>query len=216
LRGRGYKGYNQLLHPGYGWIEADFEETIYDWNNTTNYLNSSSTTEEVEAVATLIFHCGVSIWMHYGNDFSWALPSNLPDGIVDNFRYREATLKKRKNYSDSQWKQRLRDELDNSRPVIYYGDDGYYYGPQGYQSSFSEYMYTATDYLDLRVDVTSGEQEESDYHFVFCNNCFDGGMLRVFVYPNPSDDLININLEEPETFTDNAISKNKKSDYLSG
>jgi len=93
---------------------------------------------------------------------------------------------------------------------------GYYYGPQGYQSSFSEYMYTATDYLDLRVDVTSGEQEESDYHFVFCNNCFDGGMLRVFVYPNPSDDLININVEEPETFTDNAISKNKKSDYLSG
>jgi hypothetical protein len=73
-----------------------------------------------------------------------------------------------------------------------------------------------TDYLDLRVDVTSGEQEESDYHFVFCNNCFDGSMLRVFVYPNPSDDLMTINEEEPKTFTDNTISKNKKSDYLSG
>ncbi len=93
---------------------------------------------------------------------------------------------------------------------------GYYLGPQGYQSSFSEYMYTATDYLDLRVDVTSGEQEESAYHYVFCNNCFKGGMLKAFVYPNPSDDMITINVEEPETFTDDAISKNKKSDYLSG
>jgi len=91
---------------------------------------------------------------------------------------------------------------------------GYYIGPRGYHSSFSEYMYPVTNYLDLRVDVTSGEQQENDYHYVFCYDC-GGGMLKVSVYPNPSDDLITINVEEPEIFKDDNESQNKKSDNLS-
>ncbi len=120
--GRGYKGYNQLLHPQYGWIEADFGSTTYDWENMPFYLINNSDEEEIEAVTTLIYHCGVSIWMHYGHDFSWALAQNIPEALVDNFRYSAANLKKRKNYSDNEWKNKLRDELDLLHPIIYYGD----------------------------------------------------------------------------------------------
>jgi len=92
---------------------------------------------------------------------------------------------------------------------------GYYIGPQGYQSSFSEYMYPVTNYLNLRVDVTSGTQQQNDYHYVFCFDC-GGGMLKASVYPNPSDNLITIDIEEPEILTDDEKFQNKKSENLSG
>jgi hypothetical protein len=39
-------------------------------------------------------------------------------------------------------------------------------------------------------------------------------MLKASVYPNPSDDLITINVEEPEILTDDEKFQNKKSDVL--
>lgn len=92
---------------------------------------------------------------------------------------------------------------------------GYYIGPRGYQSTYSDYMNPVTDYMDLKVNVTSGTQQQNAYFYVFCLDC-GGSMLKASVYPNPSDDLITINIEESETSTDNAVSKNKKSDILSG
>ena len=52
----------------YGPQSADFEATTYDWEHMPDYLNASSSSTEVNAVATLLYHCGVAVNMQYGNE----------------------------------------------------------------------------------------------------------------------------------------------------
>lgn len=50
----------------YGTLTADFENAFYDYANMPAVLTSASTSAEVNAVATLLYHCGVSLDMAYG------------------------------------------------------------------------------------------------------------------------------------------------------
>ena len=60
-------------------LSANFGETTYDWSNMLNYHNYQSTQEQNEAVATLMWHCGVSVNMNYasGGSSAYLYPSSL-------------------------------------------------------------------------------------------------------------------------------------------
>ena len=47
-------------------LKANFGETWYDWEHMRESYSGSYTDEEAEAVATLMFHCGVAMNMIYG------------------------------------------------------------------------------------------------------------------------------------------------------
>lgn len=51
-----------------GKLTANFGETTYDWANMKNKYTSSATTAQKQAVATLMYHCGVATDMMYGTD----------------------------------------------------------------------------------------------------------------------------------------------------
>ena len=105
---------------GYPEQSVDFGATTYDWANMPNSLSSSSTSEQVDAVSTLMWHCGVSVSMHYGPHFSgsWLSPSSL----INYFNYSdEMKYEQRNDYSDATWKAKLRDCLDRQRPMWYDG-----------------------------------------------------------------------------------------------
>jgi hypothetical protein len=127
----------QIMHywgyPTSGWgsnsyynqgtqLSADFGNTTYDWVYMPDSLTDASSEEEIEAVATLLYHCGVSVKMEYGNNGSNASSSNVPDAMSRYFDYsRRIHREKKVKYSNEEWLSMLKSSLDSLRPVYYSG-----------------------------------------------------------------------------------------------
>ncbi len=79
-----------LLHLDYRkWrkktLSASFN-TAYDWANMLDEYTSTSTTAQNDAVAKLMYNCGVSVDMGYGTGASGAQSSKIPRSSVNLFR----------------------------------------------------------------------------------------------------------------------------------
>lgn len=114
-----------------GTMNADFGNTTYDWNNMPNALSSASSTAEIDAVATLMYHCGIAVNMDYDTleSGSWVINygygSNFAcsqNAMPAYFGYK-STIEgyQRSQFTDSTWLKMLKFELDNGRPVLYTG-----------------------------------------------------------------------------------------------
>lgn len=114
------KGSYSYTHPSYGKQEANFGQTEYDWDNMPVALLKKSTDAQVNAVATLIYHCGVAVNMNYGVSGSGAYDEDAASALKSYFRY-TSTMIKKSVYSNSSWISALKTELDNGRPVYYSG-----------------------------------------------------------------------------------------------
>lgn len=118
-------------------LSADFGNTTYQWEKMANTYSSSSSQESKSAVATLMFHCGVSVDMDYGTSGSGAFSSDVPKALTNYFDYAtSATIRKREDYSDEAWKDILKQELNASRPIFYSGrsvESGHAFVCDGYR-----------------------------------------------------------------------------------
>lgn len=121
------KGSHSYTHPVYGVQSADFEATTYDWANMPDKLDSTSTPDQVSAVATLLYHIGVALEMDYGIGGSAASASDAKAAFEDYFRY-STNLHSivKSTIPESSWINILKGELDNERPVFERGS-----GPVG-------------------------------------------------------------------------------------
>ena len=127
-------------------LSANFGETTYDWNNMADYyeyyyVNGTDPYAqglpepfevEISAVATLMYHCGVSVDMNYGGPStggSSAANYYVANALKTYFNYKNTAQHKQKSYNstvyytDSQWIAMLKEELNNNRPVQYGGQD---------------------------------------------------------------------------------------------
>lgn len=87
VRGIGSYSYTPSSHPEYGIQIVNFGNTVYDWDHMRNVYQKSYSDIEAEAVATLVYHCGVSVSMNYGPDQSGTSTSRLDDALVGYFNY---------------------------------------------------------------------------------------------------------------------------------
>ena len=109
----------------YGTLSVDFGSVTHNYNNMPNSLSSSTSSPQCNAVATLIYHCGVSVNMNYGANGSGASSVNVPSALVNYFAYPEGMeYVYRDNYSDNDWNTLIRNELNEGHPV-YYRHRGY-------------------------------------------------------------------------------------------
>lgn len=128
-QGQGSHTYN---HPKYGQQSVNFGATTYDWDNMLNsYTGSNYTPEEGQAVATLCYHCGVSVNMNYGGDIeegSGANSESVPVAISNYFRYSNAaTVVNKTNLAT--WMNTLKEAFDMGWPLYYAGvESGSPYG----------------------------------------------------------------------------------------
>lgn len=122
VTGAGFHSYNA---PNYGTLSANFGSTTYNWAGMPNTVNSANS-----AVATLMYHCGVSVDMEYSPQTSnaYMITSGSPIQACSEyamktyFGYSTAMHgEKRENYTEQQWTTMLRAELDASRPILYAG-----------------------------------------------------------------------------------------------
>ncbi len=103
--------------PPYGVQSADFGNTTYAWENMPNTVGSSNI-----SVATLIYHCAVSVEMQFSPNGSGASSWDAMNALENNFDYDpEAQFYYKSSYTDEEWESMLREELDLGRPVIYRG-----------------------------------------------------------------------------------------------
>lgn len=143
-------GSHSYAHSTYGTQSANFGNTTYDWVNMPNRLSSSSSSTQVNAVATLCYHVGVSINMDYdpagsGAPLIGGSTAYCAQNALKNFFGYRATLQgvSKNNYTDAAWVQMLKDELDAGRPVPYAGFDntaGHAFVFHGYNSSSQFYI----------------------------------------------------------------------------
>ena len=116
--GWGSHSYNNTGIP----LSADFGNTIYDWEHMPDSLTDNSSEAEIEAVATLLFHCGVSVDMKYTTNGSGADSGVVPDALIRYFNYsRRLHIEKRNDYNDGEWMSMLKACLNLQQPVFYGG-----------------------------------------------------------------------------------------------
>ena len=153
VKGSGSHSYN---HKKYGNLSANFGNTAYDWNSMTKTYGSSSSAAAKSAVATLMYHCGVSIDMEYDTSGSGAI-LYMPDKYVQYYGYCDARTAMmryfncdtaigyyRSDYSNvSNWISLLKGELDAGRPILYGGTGtagGHAFVCDGYDASNKFHM----------------------------------------------------------------------------
>ncbi len=139
-------GTHTYTDPTYGSQTANFGATTYDWINMPNSVTSGSTQTQKDAVATLMYHCGVAVDMQYGTDGSGAYSEDVPAALINYFGYNSsAEMKSKANYSIEDWKTLLRTELDGARPVYYAGSStasgGHAFVCDGYRMSDEKFHF---------------------------------------------------------------------------
>lgn len=111
----------------YGVLSANFAETTYRYENMPNMLSASFHPDScVNAVATLLYHCGVAVNMHYGPDASVVNSNNIVSALSTYFRYPETVQYiERGSMSTAVWLNYLKGELDEAAPFMYGGSGNY-------------------------------------------------------------------------------------------
>ena len=118
LTGTGSHSY----YSPYGHLSANFGATTYNWEHMPNALAGNSTQEEIEAVALLMYHCGVAVDMGFGPTGSGANSEDVPRVIRNHFSYtNQAELRYRDYSSLTQWQNMLKEQFDRGWPVYYSG-----------------------------------------------------------------------------------------------
>lgn len=120
--GSGFHSYN---HQSYGTLSANYGNTTYQWASMPNYVNSTN-----NAVATLMYQVGVSVNMNYSPEVSGAYviensptPQACSEYALKTYFGYKSTLKgiERDNYTQTQWMNTIKTELNAGRPVLYAG-----------------------------------------------------------------------------------------------
>jgi len=124
-------GYNSYTPYGYSAQTVNFANVTYQWSDMPNILTDTN-----NAVATLMYDCGVAVDMRYGPPIydgsgAWVITPN-PDNtkfcaenaLKTYFGYSSSLQGlQRSNYSDAKWVSLLQADISAGRPVIYSGFD---------------------------------------------------------------------------------------------
>jgi hypothetical protein len=142
INGAGFHSYSD---PKYGIQSANFGNTTYDWTNMPLSVTGPNT-----AVATLMYHCGVSVAMTYGiaaagGSSAYVVSSQSPVqacaeyALKTYFGYPNVVGKVRSDYPNkTDWQNLLKTELDAGRPILYAGfgsGGGHCFNCDGYDAN---------------------------------------------------------------------------------
>ncbi|MBR3710232.1 MAG: C10 family peptidase [Bacteroidales bacterium] len=112
-------GSHSYVHGTYGEQTANFAATTYHWDNMPEQIYSHN-----DAVATLMYHCGVSVNMNYAPDGSGAQSKDVETALRSYFGYCGSKYREKNKYDNNVWIAMLKSELDLSHPIYYSGSSG--------------------------------------------------------------------------------------------
>lgn len=132
VHGQGSYTYIPEDHPEYGPLTVNFGEATYDWENMPNSISANSPLEQIEAVAELIYHVGVSVDMNYRPTSSGAVTGKLCQTMPNYFFYTDQMDNLyRENYTHEEYMDLLIRSVDMGWPMVHRGG-GHAYVVDGY------------------------------------------------------------------------------------
>lgn len=120
MRFWGYPVTGQGSHGG-----VNFGNTTYAWSQMLDAIPNDPDVSDITPIATLLWHCGVSVDMEYSASGSGADVADVPNALVTYFKYSENMQHEYKEcegdvyYTDSQWISKIKNCLGNGRPILY-------------------------------------------------------------------------------------------------
>ncbi|MBQ2573371.1 MAG: C10 family peptidase, partial [Bacteroidales bacterium] len=206
--GTGSHSYNS---SNYGTLSANFGATTYHYESMTDQLTLSNHPDScMEAIATLLYHCGVAVNMNYGPSASVANSNKIVSALSTYFRY-PTTIRyiERGNLSSTAWLNYLKGELDEGAPFMYggsgsngghvwtcdgYRDDNYFHfnwGWGGQQNGYYALTNCSTYGFNSNHAIIIGIRGPE-----LPTNIEEHSTQNINLYPNPATDIINITSEE--------------------
>lgn len=131
LVGRGSHTNNANKTP----YTVNFYQSHYQWDKMLDTYTGSYTDEQAEAVAKLMYDCGIAVDMQYAKDGSGALSECVPEAMVKYFGYSDDCTRVVRDQHPEGWDERIAAELEAHRPVYYSGhgaDGGHAFVADGY------------------------------------------------------------------------------------
>ena len=177
-------GSHSYYHPTYGQQSADFSSHTYQYDLMPSALTMSSTSAQINAVATLMRDCGVAVNMNYGYYGSGAFSETARAALSNHFNYETSILVRDRRttgmiigtystttyYSDDEWKAVLKSELDAANPVFHDG--------------------TSMDLSSAHAFVCDGYDANDYFHFNWGWSGWDDGYFAVGnVIPEGADTM---------------------------
>lgn len=108
---------NNSVNSAYGTLYADFTEADYQWS-------SMSPSSPDNYNAKLIYDCGIAINTVYGSGESTSATGYVKNALINYFGFKSIADEYYSNeYTDSEWKNLLKSDLNLGRPIFYSGSD---------------------------------------------------------------------------------------------
>ncbi len=159
LNGQGSNSY--LWENGNKTLSMDFSKSVYDWDNMTETYDNNSTSTQKNAVAKLMYDCGISCNMKYNlseKGGSGASGFDQVKGLYNYFRYDQGMEHLTRNYYKlTDWNKIIINEINDKRPILYqgqgsggghafiidgYNKDGYFHFNWGWGGNSNGYFVT--------------------------------------------------------------------------
>ena len=219
-------GSHSYTHGTYGVQSANFGATTYNYSLMPLQLSSSSSAAEIEEVAKLSYHCGVSVDMNYNlsaNGGSGANTADAANAFNTYFGYSGCQYLSKSDFTNYQWKTKLKTELNNGRPVLYSGSgsgghaficDGYTadeyfhfnFGWGGYQDGYflldnitpsgNNFSYTQAGIFNLSAAVPILRASVNEINFLVESGTSSEGR-RVYVITHNLSNALSISINSP-------------------
>ncbi len=173
----------------YGILSANFGTTNYHWANIPYECNVANAD-----IAEMLYHCGISVNMYYSPTGSASQTSYVESALISYFKY-NANLVVKSNYSNTNWENLLKNEIDYKRPMVYSGSDassssGHAWNCDGYQGSEFHMNWGwdgyANGYFTLDNLSAGGSNFDSNFEAII-------GIYPVSGYPEHCSGTKNIN-----------------------
>lgn len=208
LTGTGSHSYNS---NNYGLLSANFGATSYHYENMPDKLYAAYHPDScVEAVAILLYHCGVAVNMNYGPSASISNSNRIVSALSTYFCF-PTTIQyiERGNISSNTWINYLKNELDEGAPFMYggsgsygghvwicdgYQDDNYFHfnwGWGGQQNGFyslancSSYGFNSNHAIIVGIRGPELPEAIGEHH-----------KDNISIFPNPSNGIVQVRTEQ--------------------
>ena len=155
---------------------------LYDWDLMPPTLRYNTPNNEAKMITTLLRDCGYAAKMKYRAEGSSASLENAMNALSHTFGYKgqEMSHKQRSTYVKSNWIQKLKNEIDANRPVLYAAwqnsDSGHSFVIDGYEGDMfhinwgwadalsNNAFYSLNSLLPKTDEGKTGALAYNDYH----------------------------------------------------
>lgn len=206
----------------YGTLSANFGNTTYDYDNMPNTLNDNSASNKIEAVSTLLYHCGVSVNMNYGPTASWSNSNNIVSAMKTYFGYPNTIQYiERSGYNNTVWTNMVKNELNEYAPLFYggsgsqgghvficdgYRDDDYFHINWGFGGGYNAY-FTLSELNPGPYNFSSSQAIIIGIRGPQLPNagCEEHDALNLNIYPNPTNSTLFVDLAGMDSYKINIM-----------